>query len=101
MRFCDAKIGEQQGSGFGLHRAAAVGMQGELAGATLCFTMASSNKGLNSVALSASAMHQETILRLKRSDDDIEIEVTPFHGPHQLGYVPGPNLIWAFGEKFR
>ena len=32
MRFCDAKIGEQQGSGFGLHRAAAVGMQGELAG---------------------------------------------------------------------
>ena len=32
MRFCDAEIGEQQGSGFGLHRAAAVGMQGELAG---------------------------------------------------------------------
>jgi hypothetical protein len=23
MRFCDAEIGEQQGSGFGLHRAAA------------------------------------------------------------------------------
>jgi len=34
-------------------------------------------------------------------DDDIEIEVAPFRGPHQLGYVPGPNLIWAFGEKFR
>jgi hypothetical protein len=32
MRFCYAEIGEQQGSGFGLHRAAAVGMQGELAG---------------------------------------------------------------------
>ena len=32
MRFGDAEIGEQQGSGFGLHRAAAVGMQGELAG---------------------------------------------------------------------
>jgi hypothetical protein len=27
MRFGDAEIGEQQGSGFGLHRAAAVGMQ--------------------------------------------------------------------------
>src|ERR1017187_5580299 len=34
-------------------------------------------------------------------DDDIEIEVAPFRGPHQLRYVPGPNLIWAFGEKFR
>src|ERR1035437_2162098 len=34
-------------------------------------------------------------------DDDIEIEVAQFRGPHQLRYVPGPNLIWAFGEKFR
>src|SRR5271166_4141047 len=34
-------------------------------------------------------------------DDDIEIEVAPFRGAHQLRYVPGPNLIWAFGEKFR
>ncbi len=32
MRFCDAEIGEHQGGGFGLHRAAAIGMQGELAG---------------------------------------------------------------------
>jgi len=67
MRFCDAEIGEQQGSGFGLHRAAAVGMQGELAGGDIMLDDASSNKGLNSVALSASAMHQATILRLKIS----------------------------------
>jgi hypothetical protein len=32
MRFVDAEIGNQQGSGFGLHRAAAVGIRGELAG---------------------------------------------------------------------
>jgi hypothetical protein len=32
MRFGDAEIGEHQGGGFGLHRAAAIGMQGELAG---------------------------------------------------------------------
>ncbi len=31
MRFGDAEIGEHQGGGFGLHRAAAIGMQGELA----------------------------------------------------------------------
>jgi hypothetical protein len=32
MRFGDAEIGDQQGSGFGLHRAGAVGIRGELAG---------------------------------------------------------------------
>ncbi len=36
-------------------------------GATLCLTMALSNKGLNSAALSASAICQATILRLKIS----------------------------------
>ena len=54
----------------------------------------STNKGLNSMALSASAMAENI-------DDDIEIEVAPFRGSHQLRYVPRPNLIWAFGEKFR
>ena len=34
-------------------------------------------------------------------DDDVEIEVGPLGGSHQFRYVPGPNLIWAFGEKFR
>jgi len=32
MRFCDAEIGEQTRQWLWLHRAAAVGMQGELAG---------------------------------------------------------------------
>ena len=31
MRFGDAEISEHQGSGFGLHRAAAIGMQSKLA----------------------------------------------------------------------
>jgi hypothetical protein len=66
MRFGDAEIGEHQGGAIGLHRAAAIGIQGELAG-RVCLTTASSNNGLNSAALSASAMHQATILRLKIS----------------------------------
>ena len=33
-------------------------------GGTLCLTTVSSNNGLNNAALSASAMHQATILRL-------------------------------------
>jgi len=32
VRAGNAKVGEQQGGGFGLHRGAAIGMQGELAG---------------------------------------------------------------------
>ena len=32
VRAGDAEIGEQQGGGFGLHRAAAIGVQGELTG---------------------------------------------------------------------
>src|SRR5271166_339750 len=33
-------------------------------------------------------------------NDDVEIEVAPFHRSHQFRDVPGPNLIWAFGEEF-
>jgi len=98
MRFCDARSASKQGSGFGLHRAAAVGMQGELAGGDIMLTMASSNKGLNSVALSASAMHQGDDPAAENIDDDIEIEVRSISRPSTC-YVPGPNLIWAFGES--
>ncbi len=35
MRFGDAEIGDQQGSGFGLHRAAPVDIRGELAGGVI------------------------------------------------------------------
>ena len=32
-------------------------------------------------------------------EDDVEIEVGPFHRPHQFGDVPGPHLIWPFGQE--
>ena len=34
-------------------------------------------------------------------DDHVEVEVGPFCGSHQLGDVPGPDLVGAFGEQFR
>src|ERR1700686_1026071 len=34
-------------------------------------------------------------------DDYVKIEVGPFGRPHQLGDVPGPDLVGAFGEQFR
>ena len=33
-------------------------------------------------------------------DDDVEVEVGPFGRPHQLGDVPGPDLVGPFGEQF-
>ena len=101
MRFGDAEIGEQQGSGFGLHRAAAIGMQGELAGRDIVLDggvveQRFEERGAFRVGdLPGDDPAAENI------NDDIEIEVPPFRRPHQLRDVPGPNLIWAFGEKFR
>ena len=100
MRFGDAEIGEQQGGGLGLHRAAAVGMQGELAGRDIVLDdgvveQRFEQRGAFSVGdVPADDPAAENI------DDDIEIEVGPFRRPHQLRDVPGPDLIWAFGEKF-
>lgn len=34
-------------------------------------------------------------------EDDIEIEVGPFHRAPQLGNIPRPNLIRGFGQQFR
>src|SRR5664280_2546158 len=33
-------------------------------------------------------------------DDHIEIEIGPLGGPHQLADIPGPYLVWAFGDEF-
>jgi len=34
-------------------------------------------------------------------EDDIEIEVGPFHWSHQLGNVPRRDLVWGFDQQFR
>ena len=101
MRFCDAEIGEQQGSGFGLHRAAAVGMQGELAGGDIMLDDGVVEQGFEQRGAFSIGDAPGDDPAAENIDDDIEIEIAPFRGPHQLRYVPGPNLIWAFGEKFR
>jgi hypothetical protein len=33
-------------------------------------------------------------------EDDVEIEVGPFRGSHQLCDVPRPDLIGSFGQQF-
>jgi hypothetical protein len=34
-------------------------------------------------------------------DDHVKVEVGPFGRPHQLGDIPAPDLVGAFGEQFR
>jgi hypothetical protein len=67
MRFGDAAIGEHQAVALVFIGPPRSACRVSWPGATLCLTMASSNNGLNSAALSASAMHQAMILRLKIS----------------------------------
>jgi hypothetical protein len=33
-------------------------------------------------------------------EDDVEIEIAPFRGSHQLCDVPRPDLIGSFGQQF-
>jgi hypothetical protein len=33
-------------------------------------------------------------------EDDVEVEVGLFRQPHQLGEIPGPDLIGTFGQQF-
>ena len=32
-------------------------------------------------------------------ENDVEIEVAPFGWPHQLGDIPGPDLVWPFCQQ--
>src|SRR5450759_2798888 len=99
MRFCDAEISEHQGSGFGLHRAAAIGMQSKLAWGDIMLDDGVVEQGFEQRGAFRVGDAPGDDPAAENIDDDIEIEVAPFRRPHQLRYVPGPNLIWAFGEK--
>ena len=88
MRFGDAEIGEHQGGGFGLHRAAAIRMQGKLAGDDIMLDDGVVEQGFEQRgALSISDLpgHDPAAENI---NDDIEIEVAPFRRPHQLRDVP-------------
>src|ERR1039457_33100 len=100
MRFGDAEIGEHQGGGFGLHRGTAIGMQGELAGLDMVLCDGVIEQGLEQRGAFSVGNAPGDDPAAENIDDDIEIEIAPFRRPHQLRYIPRPNLIWAFGEKF-
>jgi len=86
-----AEIGEQERGGLGLHRAAAVGMQGELTrrdgvlGDGIIEQRAEQRGALGIGDTSPDDTAAEDV------EDDREVDVAPLGWPHQLGAVPGPD----------
>ena len=100
VRTGDAEIGEQQRGGLGLHRAAAIGVQGELTGRHVVFRdgvveQRPEQRGAFGIG-HAPADHAAA----EDVENDVEIEVAPLRWPHQFGDVPGPDLVGTFGQKF-
>jgi len=97
MRAGDAEIGEQEGGGLGLHRPATIGMQGELAGRHLVLGDGVPQQRLEEGGSfdigDAPADHAAA----EDVEDDVQVEIAPLGWPHQLGDVPGPDLVGAFG----
>src|SRR5271166_3128023 len=87
--------------GLGLHRAAAIGVQGELTGKYVVFR--------NGVIEQRSEQHGALCVSHTPTDhaaaedveDDVEIEVAPLRWSHKFRDVPGPDLIGPFGDEFR
>src|SRR4051794_31291614 len=66
-------------------------------GGTACLARVSSNSALNRVGIGdapADGPAAEDV------EDDVQVEIAPFGGSHQLRYIPRPDLIGAFGQQF-
>ena len=66
-----------------------------------CLAVASSNSALNRVALSRVGDTPADDSAAEDVDDDVEVEVRPFGRPHQLGDIPGPDLVGGLRQQLR
>ena len=88
VRLGDAEVGQHQGGGLGLHGAAAVGVEGQLAG----------RHGVLGEGVIEQRLEQGGALGIGDApaddpaaedvEDDVEVEVGPFRRSHQLCDVP-------------
>jgi hypothetical protein len=94
-----AEVSEQQRGGLGLHRSTAIGMQSKLTARHVMpgdgvVEQRLEQRGALCIG-DAPANHAAT----EDVEDDVEIEVTPFGWPHQLGDIPGPDLVRPVGQQ--
>jgi hypothetical protein len=100
VRAGDPEIGEQEGGGLGFHRPAPIGMQGQLAGCHLVLGDGVLQQRLEEGGTFAIGDAPADHAAAEDVEDDVEVEVAPLGWPHQLGDVPGPDLIGAFSQQF-
>ena len=100
VRACDAKICEQQRGGLGLHRTAAVRVQRKLTRWHLMICDRVVQQGPEQLGAFNVGHTPADHTAAEDVEDDVEIEVGPFRRPHQLRYVPRPDLVGAFRQQF-
>jgi hypothetical protein len=84
VRLGDAEIGEELGGGLGRHGAAAVGMQGELAGRHLVLNDGVVEQRLEQTGVFRIGDAPADDPTAEDVEDDVEVEVGPFTGPISL-----------------
>jgi len=99
-RLCEREIGEQEGGGLGFHRPAAIGMQGELTGRHLVLGDGVLQQRLEEGSTFDIGDAPADDAAAEDVEDNVEVEVAPLGWPHQLGDVPGPDLVGTFGQQF-
>jgi len=98
--FDHAEIGQHQGRRLCLHWAAAVGVQGQLVGRHGMLAHGVGKQGFEQGRTFRGLNTPSDDTATEDIEDDIEIEIGPFHRSHQFGDVPGPDLIGRFGQQF-
>jgi len=96
VRAGNAEIGEQQRGGLGLHRSAAIGMQGELAGRDVVLGDGVVEQWLEESSALGIGNAPADYAAAEDVENDVEIKVTPFGWSYQLGDVPDQT---SFGRS--
>jgi hypothetical protein len=95
MRSGDAEIGEELGDGSRGHRAAAVGVQGQLFRVMPSAVGAGGDEVFGEAVGFAWGDEPADGVTGPDVEDDVEVEPGPFVGAGELGDVPGPHLVRA------
>ena len=101
VRFGDTEVGQHLGGGLCFHGRAAIGMQGELAGRDLMLGDGVIEQYFEQGGVFGISNIPADDPTAEDVDDNVEIEICPLGWSHQLGDVPRPDLIWAFGKQLR
>ncbi len=96
----DTHVGEELGDGSRCHRAASVGVQGELAVGDVFGGGAGGDEFVGEAVGFAWCDEPTDGVAGVDVQDDVEVEPVPFVGSGEFGDVPGPHLVGAGGDEF-